>query len=56
MPRDALLKLHVASADLKIVDSAGAAVAATGDQQSFRHDSADSNPKSFKYTIASVVP
>ena len=56
VPRDMALKLHVASRDLKISDSVGAAVASTGDQQAFQHATTDSNPKSFRYTITGIVP
>ncbi len=57
IPRDAALKLHVSSRDLQVADAGGAAIAAsTGEQQTFQHNTGDSNPKSFKYTITGLVP
>ena len=56
IPRDTPLKLQVASKDLKMANANGVAIAATGDQQPFQHNTNDPNPKSFKYTITGLRP
>lgn len=51
IPRDTALKLHVASQDLRLGDSKGAALPVNGSQQAFQHRTGDANPQSFTFSI-----
>jgi hypothetical protein len=56
IPPDTALNLQVISGDLKLANSAGAAVAAAGDQQSFQYSTGAASPPSFKYTVTAANP
>lgn len=51
VPRDTALDLHIASDDLRLGDSAGLALAAGAERQSFRHNTGDLRPRSFVFTV-----
>lgn len=45
VPRDTVLKLHIASRDLKLGDDKGASLTANASQQAFQHTTGDLNPR-----------
>ncbi len=56
VPRDTALTLYIASRDLKLGDAAGAALPANANHQAFQHASGDTNPKSFAFSVLSLLP
>ena len=56
VPRDTVLKLHIASRDLKLGDAAGVSLPANASQQAFQHANGDPNPKSFAFTVLGLLP
>ena len=56
VPRDTALSLHIASHDLKLGDSTGAALPASASNQAFQHATGDPNPKVFAFTVLGLLP
>ena len=56
VPRDTALNLYIASHDLKLGDSNGAALPANASQQPFQHATGDPNPKSFTFKVLGPLP
>jgi hypothetical protein len=56
IPRDAVLKLHIASKDLRLGDNVGATLPGNVSQQAFKHATGDANPRSFVFTVLGLLP
>jgi hypothetical protein len=56
IPAATALNLRVASRDVNLNNSGGAAIAAAGDQQSFQYTSGGSAIPAFSYTVVSAKP
>ncbi len=56
VPRDTLLKLHVASRDLQLGDAAGVPLTANFSEQSFQSSGEDSQAKSFTFSVLGTLP
>ena len=56
MPFDTALNFYIASHDLKLADSTGAALPGNASQQAFQHATGDPNPKSFVFTVLALLP
>lgn len=56
IPKDTPLRFQIVSRDLKLSDSAGAALAANAPAESFQHATTDANPKSYRFTVTGLAP
>jgi len=56
VPRDMMLKLQIASRDLKLGDGTGVALPGNASQQAFQHAAGDPNPKTFVFTVLGLLP
>ncbi len=56
VPRDAALKLHISSRDLRLGDAAGAILSGNAGEQSFQHATGDPEPKTFTFTVLGLLP
>jgi hypothetical protein len=56
VPRDTALNLDIASRDLRLGDANGVALPAKASRQPFQHATADANPKSFTFSVLSLLP
>ena len=56
VPRDTVLKLHIASRDLKLGGDKGASLTANARQLAFQHTTGDLTPKSFSFTVLGLLP
>jgi hypothetical protein len=56
IPKDTPLAVYVTSKHLKVVDGTGAALTNNSSRQNFQHNTGDSNPKGFTFSIAGVLP
>jgi hypothetical protein len=59
VPLDTPLSFHILAAKVQLSDAAGASLpaslqAASSTQTAFQHNSGDSNPKSFQFTVTGV--
>lgn len=56
VPRDTALRLHLASADVKLGDAAGVALSGNVSQQPFEQVTGDTTSMSFTFTVLGLLP
>ncbi len=55
-PRDAALKVSLASRDLRLGDAGGVALSSNASQQTFLHAAGDPQPKTFTFRVLGLLP